>query len=158
MCTKSLLATVLAAATLVTGAAAAGSAYTTHAADGNDVKVSGCVIRFSEEYPTIHANGAHMCAGISSVAIDSTGAIQVQQTVRGAGQNPVLFAIAQGDETWAARGLIVGASGGTDDTRYYVHDTRLGRKLNLNNPADYDRVQGEVSNIWIGHFHTTWGN
>lgn len=132
---------------------AAAATYITAAEDGADTTVSGCVIRFSENAPTIHANGAHRCAGVESVHITDLGSIEVIQTIKDPGANPIIFAIAQGDETWAARGLIVGASGGTADTEYYVYDSRINRQLDLSNPADYDRIQGKWSNIWLGWFH-----
>lgn len=155
-----LILAVVAAALLGFGAGAAASTWITPAVPGSDVVVSGCVIRFSnaDGTPSIHANAAHMCAGVESVRIDpATGWVEVTQTMTGATQNPVLFAQVQTDETLAGRGIIAGATGGTDRTRFVLHDTTLGRTLDLRVQADRDRVQGRNSNLWIGWIHVPGG-
>ena len=142
------------------GAGAAASSWITPAVPGSEIAVSGCVIRFSDPdgSPSIHANAAHMCAGVESVRVDpDTGWVEVAQTMTGATQNPVLFAQVQTDETLAGRGIIAGATGGTDRTRFVLHDTALGRTLDLRVQADRDRVQGRNSNLWVGWFHVPGG-
>lgn len=144
----------------VAATAGSDSPYITDAVAGSDVKVSGCVIRFSnaDGTPSIHANGAHRCAGVESVRIDGAGQIEVIQTVSGPSENPILFAMCQTDETLGGkRGITCGATGGTGDTSFRLYDTQLGRPLDLRYPADRDRVQGPVSNLWVGWFHTSWG-
>lgn len=148
------------AALLGLGAGAAASSWMTPAVPGSDVVVSGCVIRFSnaDGTPSIHANAAHMCAGVESVRIDpATGWVEITQKVTGATQNPILFAQVQTDETLSGRGIIAGATGGTDRTRFVLHDTTLGRTLDLRVQADRDRVQGRNSNLWVGWFHVPGG-
>ena len=128
------------------------------AVPGNRVKFSGCVVRFSDPdgSPSIHANAAHISAGVKSVGIDRHGRLEVIQTVTNPGENPVIFAFCQTDETLSARGIIAGASGGTDDTHFTFFDTKLGRKLDLSNYNDRMRLQGKNSNVWLGWVHTTW--
>lgn len=161
MTARTRLAATLAAGLVAVACAQAGAtAYRTGAVDGGDVIVSGCVIRFSDPdgYPSIHANGAHRCAGVESVGIDGAGRVEVVQTVQGAAENVVLFAQCQTDETLGgARGIICGATGGTDDTSFALYDTRLDRPLDLRYQADRDRVQGPTSNLWVGWLHAPVG-
>lgn len=136
------------------------SEFMRDAVPGSQVKVSGCVVRFSNEdgTPTIHANAAHMSAGVSSVQISEHGDLEAVQTVQDATSNPIIFAFAQPDETLVARGIIAGASGGTDSTRFRFYDTTQGRTLDLRQAADRRRLQGRNSNVWLGWVHTTWGS
>lgn len=170
---KTIALTIVAALTLAAGGGAAGaaviatsatntgktyaSAWMSDAIPGDKVIVSGCVIRFLVKdggRPSIHANGAHRCAGVEKVSIDGSGQIRVDQSVEGASVNVVLFAVCQADETLGgSRGIICGASGGTDYTRYRLYDPRTGRALNLNKAADRQRVMGDTANLWIGAFH-----
>lgn len=154
---RSALGLILSAAIglgMVGGAAA--NSWMTREVDASDVVVSGCVIRFSnaDGTPSIHANGAHQCAGVKSVDISPYGEVRVWQTVDTPGTHPILFAQCQADETLGGeRGIICGASGGTDNTRFRLYDTRLGRNLDLNKQADRDRVQHKNANLWVGWFH-----
>lgn len=123
---------------------------------GNQVVFSGAVIRFSDPdgWPSIHANGSHIAPGVTGVDINQHGELRVWQTIKDPGANPIVFAFAQADETLGGeRGIILGASGGTDNTRFRVYDTRIGRKLDLNVRSDRMRIQGETSNIWVGFVH-----
>lgn len=152
-------ATLVASAAIGLTAGATGTvaanAWMTDAVPGDDVKVSGCVIRFSDPTgaPSIHANGAHRCAGVESVEITPQGRLRVIQTVTDPAENPVLFAQVQTDETLGGRGITCGASGGTDDTEYVCHDSRINRALDLSDEGDLKRMQGRFSNIWLGWFH-----
>lgn len=152
-------ATLVASAAIGLTAGATGTvaanAWMTDALPGEYVKVSGCVIRFSDPdgSPSIHANGAHHCAGVESVEITPQGRLRVIQTVTDPAENPVLFAQAQTDETLGGRGITCGASGGTDDTEYVCFDSRINRALDLSNPSDLKRMQGKYSNLWVGWFH-----
>lgn len=128
----------------------------TDAVPGSDVLISGCVVRFSdpEGWPSIHANGAHVCAGVESVRVNpGNGRLQVIQTLKDAAATPVLFTVIQADETLSHRGIIGGASGGTADTEYVLFDTRLDRALDLREEEDRMRVQGKNSNVWLGWVH-----
>lgn len=158
-----LVASGLAAAAGVAQAGAAkaatyANAYMRDAVPGSDVKFSGCVVRFSnpDGTPSIHANGAHISAGVQSVYINRHGELQVVQTVSGPAENPIIFAFCQPDETLSTRGIIAGASGGTGSTRFRFYDTKLGRQLDLTNYNDRMRMQGKNSNIWLGWVHTSW--
>lgn len=138
------------------GAAVASDQWRTGAVDGADTLVSGCVIRFSspDGTPTIHANGAHLCAGVESVGIDPAGNLRVVQTVTDPQVHAILFALCQTDETLGgARGITCGATGGTDDTSFVLYDSRLGRSLDLNDRRDRMRLQGQWSNLWVGWVH-----
>lgn len=141
---------------IIGGTAAVANSWITGAVDGEDLVVSGCVIRFSnaDGTPSIHANGAHQCAGVKSVDINKYGEVRVWQTVDTVAKYPILFAQCQADETLGGqRGIICGASGGTDNTRFRLYDTQLGRNLDLNKQADRDRVQHRNANLWVGWFH-----
>ncbi|USQ81395.1 hypothetical protein NF556_07030 [Ornithinimicrobium faecis] len=123
---------------------------------GSDVLISGCVVRFSdpEGWPSIHANGAHISAGVESVRVNpNNGRLQVIQTLTDAGRNPILFAMIQADETLSGRGIIGGASGGTADTEYVLFDSTQDRALDLREKEDRMRIQGETSNVWLGWVH-----
>ena len=156
---KTIIA-LLAVIAVFFGGAAVANSYMRPAYSGTDLLVSGCVIRFSnaDGTPSIHANAAHHCAGVSSVRIDQHGQLEIIQTVRGSHDNPILAAIAQTDETLSARGIMVGATGGTDSTRFRLYDTKIGRVLNLNNSSDRMRVQGSTSNLWVMWFHVPGAN
>ena len=123
---------------------------------GSNVLISGCVVRFSdpEGWPSIHANGAHLCAGVESVEVNPrSGRLRVLQTLKDPAATPILFAVIQTDETLSTRGIIGGASGGTDDTEYVLFDTTQDRALDLRERADRMRLQGEYSNVWLGWVH-----
>ncbi len=132
----------------------------TDAIPGSNVLISGCVVRFSdpEGWPSIHANGAHLCAGVSSVEVDPrNGMLRAVQTVTDPAAHPILFAFIQTDETLSARGIIGGASGGTADTHYVLYDTVLDRKLDLREREDRMRLQSPVANVWLGWVHLAAG-
>lgn len=141
---------------LGTASAAIANAWMTNHVDGANTVESGCVIRFSnpDGSPSIHANAAHQCAGVESVGITSHGTVRVTQTVDDPARYPILSITCQTDETLGGqRGMICGASGGTGDTDFWIYDTRINRKLNLNNSSDRMRVQGKNANLWVGWTH-----
>lgn len=152
---------VAAAAVALPGRAiAAGNKFMVGAIPGNRVVFSGAVIRFSDPdgWPSIHANGAHVAAGVLKVDINVHGEVRVWQTIKDPAANPIIFAFAQADETLGGmRGIMAGASGGTDNTRFRLYDTRLGRQLDLNVRADRMRCQGRNSNMWVGWVHAPVG-
>ncbi len=128
----------------------------TDAVPGSNILISGCVVRFSdpEGWPSIHANGAHLCAGVESVEVDPrNGFLRVIQTLKEPTATPILFAFIQTDETLSARGIIGGASGGTGDTHYVLYDTTIDRRLDLREQEDRLRVQSPVANVWLGWVH-----
>lgn len=139
------------------GSAFAASRYVVSAVPGDQTIVSGCVIRFSDPngYPSIHANGAHACAGIDSVSVHpKSGWLLLNQTVTDPHANPILYYQVQADETLGGkRGIIAGASGGTNVSTVALYDTRIRRTLDLRNQSDRMRVQGANSNLWVGIVH-----
>ena len=156
---RTITAVAIIAAAAVGGAVATqvanATGWLTDAVPATDTVVSGCVIRFSapDGSPSIHANAAHQCAGVTSVGITSAGRLRVAQTVTDPAAHPILFAFTQADETLSARGISCGASGGTGDTEYVCYDARLGRALDLSDPDDRARMQGKYSNLWVGFVH-----
>lgn len=142
------LVAVLAGLLGTVGAQAA--SYIFPALRGDQVVVSGCVLRFDtpDGTPRIHANYSHHCAGVEKVFINGNGDIEVKQSLTNA--NAVIFAFAQADETLVTRGIQVGASGGITKTVFRLYDGKLGRKLNLRSASDRKRVQGNSSNLWVG--------
>lgn len=128
---------------------------------GSQILVSGCVVRFSdpEGWPEIHANASHIAAGVESVGVDeSSGWLEVIQSEMDAPSTPIIWAAANVDETLAQRGIILGPSGGTNRTRFAVHDTHLRRTLDLREESHRMRLQGENSNVWLswGHVADAW--
>lgn len=134
-------------------AATAASKWVTRAVPGKNILVSGCVVRFDtpDGSPRLHANAAHVTAGVTDVSITSSGRLRLVQSVHNPTRNPILFATAQADETLVKRGISIGASGGTDDTSYLF--AQNGRKLDLNDPDDLMKLQGRYSNAWFGWIH-----
>lgn len=151
MKTKSLIIAIISSVLLGTSITTAAN-FISGPVSGGKSEVSGCVIRFSDAnaMPSIYANSTHQCAGVESVTVDASGALAIYQPPT---KNPILFAVAQVDETLASRGIIVGPSGGNNRTRYYFYDTKLDRKLNLRKKSDRMRLQGKTSNLWVGWLH-----
>lgn len=117
-----------------------------HGADAELVTRGGC-IRLTDTGPVIHANSAHVASGIASAHIDpSDGWLWIVHD----GSLPVVAVLCSPDETLAARGILIGASGGTTHSR--VRFTRVTSTavtpLDLRNPAHYAQVAGTNSNLW----------
>ena len=126
------------------------------AVPGRDVLVSSAIVRFSGSggAPVLHCNASHACAGVSGVDITAGGELRLHQTITNPHAYPILTVQCQADETLGGRrGIICGASGGTDTTRFWLYDTRLGRQLDLSDPADLRRVAGDNANLWISFIH-----
>lgn len=133
-----------------------GDTWQTVEQPGQQTVVSGCVLRFLPEdtgRPSIHANGAHLCAGVESVTINQHGHVQVSQTIDDPSEHAILFVTAQPDESLVTRGITAGASGGTGTTRFWLYDHKLGRQLDLTDRADRDRVSCSTCNLWVGWVH-----
>lgn len=152
-------ATALTVAALL-GATAATATHNHHTGPipAEQTVVSGAVIRFLPEddgHPSIHANGAHVAAGVKSVRIHpSTGWVEVTQDMTNAPRNPVVTAQCQADEHLGGRlGIICGATGGTDSTRFALYSTKHDRPLDLRKKADRDFIAGSTSNLWVQWTH-----
>lgn len=155
---RTIIASALAgvASMTLTPVRAMANTWLRSAVPGNQILMSGAVIRFSDPdgWPSIHANGAHVGAGVESVRVNpDNGRLQVFQTIKDPARHPIIFAFAQSDETLGGRGITVGASGGTADTEYVFFDSKLGRPLDLRNYSDRMRMQGKNSNVWLGWCH-----
>src|SRR5690625_2194338 len=138
--------------------AAASSGHHVGPIPGDQTVISGAVIRFLPEndgHPSFHANAAHVAAGVKSVRVDpSTGWVEVTQDMTNAPRNPVVTAQCQADEHLGGRlGVICGATGGTDRTRYPLYSTKHGRTLDLRKKADRDFIAGSTSNLWVQWTH-----
>lgn len=136
--------------------ASANNGNRTGPVSGDQVIVSGCIIRFPPEVtgqPRIHSNGAHRCAGVDRVGISANGRMRVVQDTTDSQKYPIIQAVAQVDETLAARGIIVGPTGGNAHTEYQFYDTKLNRPLDLKKKSDRMRVAGKNSNLWVSWIH-----
>lgn len=124
-----------------TAALVAGVAVTT---GGTETVTTGCVIRFYSDGPALHQNPAHKCDGATGVWIHDNGSLVIDQTH----DAPVVGVTAQSDETLGPRLIFPGVSGAVQDSHIIFTDVKLGRALDLTNPADYQRLVGPYSNIW----------
>ena len=107
--------------------------------------MASAVIRLAPEGLYLHEDGAHAVVGVSNVYLRK-GAVFVVSSKPG----PVLSAFAQTDETLgAARGIIAGITGGGPGSYVYLYDTRLGRRLDLEDESDYARAAGNYANVWF---------
>lgn len=106
----------------------------------------GC-IRFTEDGPQIHHNDVHVTAGIRELSIDERGRLLILHSAPGA----IITMFANADETLVSRGISFGCSGGVGKTIVQAAD-RDG-PLNLRKAADYKRVAGPYSNIWLFWLH-----
>lgn len=142
-----------AAALVLCGAGGATAASTlTPSSPDNELVHRGCVIRFDTKTsagttkPHIHANSAHRCVGLrSEPTVDSTGRLVLKTD----GGEPIVTMSASPDETFAARGITCGVSGGTGTTRVSCYD-RAGKPVR----ADSPQLFGSTSNLWMSW--TSW--
>lgn len=137
---------VLATAAATWTATAVPASTSTAIAGAEGTVVTGCVIRLYSSGPAIHANGAHACTGAEGTPwIDDRGYLHVSQAV----DAPVVSVVANPDETLVKRGIQAGVSGGVSESVIAMYDSRLGRELDLADPADYKRAAGIYSNLWL---------
>jgi hypothetical protein len=122
-------------------------AYRDLATSDADTVQGGCVVRFEDGRPRIHANPSHRCVGVKSVGVTSTGRLRVELSDEQRGS--VVNAQADPDETLTSRGIILGTSGGVSYFEHQFYDSRLNRPLNLNWTTDRGRVAGANSNVWL---------
>lgn len=114
----------------------------------NEITFSGGCVRLDKELGVyLHTNSAHKSVGIESVSINEKGHLQVSRFK----SDPIISVIVTPDETLAAKGITLGASGGARDTSIILYD-RAGRKLDLNLKEDYDQVASLLSNVWVAFY------
>lgn len=132
---------------LILGGATVAATTDSHAswAQDSEVITTGGVVRFYSDGPAVHENAQHAASGIRSVHISDRGHLVITQTYA----LPVVTVIAQSDETLVKRGISAGISGGVSDSHVAFYDSRLGRELDLTDPADYRRVVGPYANLWF---------
>lgn len=132
-----------------------------------DNPASGC-IRLYETGPQWHINSRHQTFGFKTTeplldpegnpVLDEAGnpiTIPYNPMITSAGDlyirlletRTVGYAAASVDETLAAKGVWAGISGGVSDCTIRLRKTGLGR-LDLNNPAHWNSVRGDESNLW----------
>jgi len=110
----------------------------------------GGVMRLYADGPEWHVDADHWIEGIDPTidpVIDSSGFI----TFHTLEKNAVLSCEANPDETLVARDITAGCSNGT-----YLVRLRLakgGVPLDLEDPEDWDLVEGEYANFWVDIEH-----
>ncbi|WP_088041580.1 hypothetical protein [Bacillus sp. EAC] len=109
----------------------------------SQIKQRGGVIRFDPKGIYLHANETHHSVGIITAYINHKGQLEIITEAVA----PIITASANPDETLAERGITAGLSVGNQKT--VISFSQNGRKLNLNNPADYDKISGSSSNVWV---------
>ncbi len=107
--------------------------------------MASAVIRLAPEGLYLHEDGGHALVGVSNVYLRN-GAVFVESSKPG----PVISAFAQPDETLGGkRGILAGITGGGPGSYIYLYDTRVDRRLDLEDESDYARVAGNYSNLWF---------
>ncbi len=113
----------------------------------------GCVIRFSESGPWIHANGTHHCTGVRKVGISSAGRLAVTYSDEQRGS--VISASADPDETLVRRGITTGVTTSTQQLQVQLYDTVKNRPVDLRRLGDRRRVAGRFANMWLSWTKST---
>lgn len=114
-----------------------------------------CVVRLGKDangvWPGLYENNAHGSAGILSVTIDADRNLVVETDFDPATEK-ILYAGANVDHQLTAKGIFVGASGGSNITRYAV---RSCKDMSGGYPA-YTQIRPNAScfdaaldNLWI---------
>jgi len=146
---KKGLIILLAAGLLCLGSAGLAFAYGTYnkqaikMADGTTI--SGGVIRIDPiKKVYLHTNSTHHSRGIKNVGVDlKTGTVKIVRD----NSDAIISISADEDETLAARNIKVGISGGGETTLVFFYQN--GRKLNMANKSDFNKVASTTSNFWI---------
>lgn len=112
---------------------------------GSPMTFLGGCIRLDPGGMYIHENDSHAAVGIKSIGIDRHF-LQVNFT----DSAPVVAIIVSVDETIGGyKGITAGGSGGAGNVKIAFFDAKLNRRLDMSNPADYDRIASSLSNIWL---------
>lgn len=115
--------------------------------EDTDLAIRAVCVRLYPEGPAIHANAAHVATGVASVRIgEDDGWLWIVHD----SSHPVAAILCSPDETITARGILAGASGGTNYSRVrFTEVTPTGPvPLDLRDPAQYAKVAGSSSNLW----------
>jgi hypothetical protein len=121
---------------------------------GQEFTIRGCVIRFEPGTvhtagwfdsggPYIHANSAHIAVGVTGVAVQDDGDLEITTD----GMSPVITCAISPDETLSSRGIMGGASVRTT-TILRFYKSGVGR-LYLNQQAHWDYIAGTLANVWV---------
>jgi hypothetical protein len=113
-------------------------------ATGPAVVVRGGCVRFGAEGPYLHTNDSHQSIGIVPTLTIVSGMLHVDLDE----PLPVVSVVAHPDETLTARGISAGISGGVGFVNVRFHLAGHG-PLYLNQPAHYEKVRGDLSNVWL---------
>lgn len=123
---------------------------------GAGTSASGACLRFYASGPELHTNSSHVNTAVTGFGpagdgvdiYDATGKLVVKHTAPG-GAISTMGALP--DETLTARGISAGCSGGVGTT--LIQFAQNGTALDLRVQADYDKVAGQYSNLWIFWLH-----
>lgn len=144
-------AAVLAAVALVAGTATAHAARSTRpwSIAPTQVEIIACRVTwdFVRRAPAMDRSTGNGCHGVRSVDLDGRGRILVTSAY-----DPVIAVEVTPDESAVSRGITAGASGGGHRTTLTVHDSRLGRTLDLRTRSDAARL-GSTSGLWFTLTH-----
>lgn len=144
-------AVALAAVAVASGAASSHAARSIRPAAVTPAKVEviACQITWDARTrtPVMDRATGNGCHGVWQLAVDRGGRIVVSTA-----GDPVIGIETTPNEAAAARGITVGSSGGGNRTILTVHDTRLGRNLDLRSRADAARL-GSTSGVWFKLTH-----
>lgn len=124
------------------------------AVPGNGSSVSGGCLRFYSSGVEIHVNDTHVNNAITGFGdeegqpFDEKGRLIIRHTAPG---GAIITIAASADETLTERGITAGCSGGVGRT--LVQLAQNGVPLDLREDADYAKVAGNYSNLWMLWVH-----
>lgn len=135
------------AGSVVVGAAAGASGVDAlgglivQSANGPEVTVRGCPIRFdgTTGQPYIHTNNWHACPGVQRVYLEN-GNLVVEADFTG----QIIAAVASPDETLASRGVTAGITGGGPKSTLWFAIN--GTRVRLPDKRIYE---GGWANVWV---------
>jgi len=124
---------------------ATGSSYalTSTQVTKSNIVHRGGVIRIGTNGVYLHVNSTHHSVGIKSVKINKAGNLEIATEL----VSPIISINVSPDETLAQKGIIAGASVGSQTT--IIKFSKNGRSLNLNRTSDYKLIASDVSNLWV---------
>lgn len=123
----------------------------------------GCIRLYKDDHetpgPQWHINSGHSTIGLIDTSapptIDASGFLVVN--FLDVGPRSVVSMTAASDESLTARGIFAGCSGGGSNCRIRFYKNGIngadGVPLNLNNAVHWDRVSGDLCNLWITFVH-----
>lgn len=133
-----------AAALGIVGLTASPPAAQIRLAQSATVEVFG-IIRLLPGGPEVLDDAGHTPQGVTGVSIHSSGMLEIQHDDLGdVGTSSVTV-----DETLVGRGIMIGQSQGFTWARVRFYDSYYTKVLDLNDPADYNRVVDSTANVWF---------